>query len=403
MKYKTIRKTFFVASACAFLLADNAESAQSRYDTGANDKEIVIGNIIQYSGPLSAYGTVGKSISAYVDKVNQEGGINGRKVRFISVDDAYVPAKTVEQARKLVEQDEVLAIFMPLGTGNNLAIQKYMNARKVPQLFVGTGATRFGEIKANPWTIGWQPTYHTEAAVFAKHIIETKPNAKIAVLMQNDEFGKDFYRGFMEGIGNRKSMILSTQSYETSDPTIDSQLTSLKATGADTLMLMVTPKFGAMAVKKAAEIGWKPTVYLPNVANSVAAVLKPAGVDAAKGVISATYLRDPSDASTQSTKEYSEYATFMKKYYPSGDPQDMLNVLGYSSAQTLVQTLKQCGDDLTRANLMKQALSLNINLPMLAPGVNVKTGPADGYPIERLQMIRFNGSRYEPLGSVLGR
>jgi len=381
----------------------SAAQAQKRYDTGASDTEIKIGNILPYSGPVSAYSTIGKAAAAYIAKVNAEGGVNGRKINFISVDDAYTPSKTVEQARKLVEQDEVFAIFLPIGTAHNLAIQKYLSAKKVPQIFVGSGATRFGEIKQNPWTIGWQPTNHAEAVAYGQHIMQGRPNAKVAILMQNDDFGKDYLKGVLEGMGDKaKSMVVSHQTYETTDPTVDSQIVSMKGSGADTLLLLTTPKFSAMAIKKAAEIGWQPTRYVVSSASSVGSVLKPAGLEAAKGVISAMYLRDPTDPGTQATKEYQEYAAFMKQFYPTGDVSDTLNVLGYSAAQTLVQTLKQAGDNLTRENLIKQALSLDMTLPMLQPGIKVQTSPTDAYPIEKLQLIQFNGTRYEPIGGLFG-
>lgn len=391
-----------VAIACAASLGC-AAYAQKRYDAGASDTEIKIGNILPYSGPVSAYSTIGKSAAAYIAKVNAEGGVNGRKIQFISVDDAYTPAKTVEQARKLVEQDEVFAIFLPIGTAHNVAIQKYLTAKKVPQLFVGSGATRFGDIKQNPWTLGWQPTNHAETVAYAQHILQTRPNAKVAVLMQNDDFGKDYFQGLTDGFGAKaKSMIVSHQTYETTDPTVDSQIVSMKGAGADTLILLTTPKFSAMSIKKAAEIGWEPVRYVVSSASSVGSVLKPAGLDASKGVISATYLRDPTDPATQATKEYQDYAAFMKQYYPAGDASDTLNVLGYSAAQTLVQTLKQAGDNLTRENVMKQALSLNMTLPMLQPGIDVQTSATDAYPIEKMQLIQFNGTRYEPTGGILG-
>ena len=380
-----------------------AAQAQKRYDPGASDAEIKIGNIIPYSGPASAYGTIGKAAGAYFAKVNAEGGVNGRKIVFISVDDAYSPAKTVEQARKLVEQDEVLAIFLPLGTSQNLAIQKYMNARKVPQLFVATGATRWGNVQENPWTIGWQPTYQSEGRAYAQHILKNHPNAKLAVLMQNDDFGKDYQKGLLDGLGDKaKSQVVMTQTYETSDPTIDSQIVTMKGSGADTLVILATPKFAAMAIKKVGELGWTPTRYLANVSNSVGSVLKPAGLDVSKGLYSANYLRDPTDPAVQATKEYQDFAAFMKQYYPGGDPTDVLNLIGYSAAQTLVQTIKQAGDNLTRENLMKQALSLNLSLPMLYPGIRVETSASDAYPVEQWQLIQFNGTRYEPTGGILG-
>jgi ABC-type branched-subunit amino acid transport system substrate-binding protein len=405
MTVPQIRRAFvaqLAGLALAAVLVSPAQ-AQKRYDAGASDTEIKIGNILPYSGPVSAYGTIGKSAAAYIAKVNAEGGVNGRKVNFISVDDAYTPSKTVEQTRKLVEQDEVLAIFLPIGTAHNVAIQKYLNAKKVPQLFVGSGATRFGDIKEFPWTIGWQPTNHAEAVGYGQHIVQTRPNAKVAILMQNDDYGKDYMRGLLEGLGEKaKAMMVSQQTYETTDPTIDSQIVTMKGSGADTLVLLTTPKFSAMAIKKTAEIGWQPTRYVVSSASSVGSVLKPAGLDASKGVISATYLRDPTDPGTQATREYQDYAAFMKQYYPAGDVADQLNVLGYSAAQTLVQTLKQCGDTLTHENVMKQALSLNLTLPMLQPGINVQTSPTDAYPIEKLRLIQFNGTRYEPIGGVFG-
>jgi len=397
----SLRRQLIVTAALALSLG--SVHAQKRYDVGASDTEIKIGNILPYSGPASAYGTIGKAAAAYIDKVNAEGGVNGRKITFISVDDAYTPPKTVELARKLVEQDEVLALFLPLGTTHNLAIQKYMNVKKVPQLFVGSGASRFGEIKDNPWTIGWQPTNRAEAMAYAQYILKITPNAKIAVLMQNDDFGKDYFKGFIEGLGDKaKVMVISQQTYETTDPTVDSQIVAMKGSGADTLVILTTPKVAAMAIKKADEIGWRPARFLVSSANSVGAVLKPAGLEAAKGIISATYLRDPTDPVTQATKEYQDYAATMKQYYPSGAASDVLNVLGYTAAQTLVQTLKQAGNNLTRQNVMKQALSLNITLPMLQPGITVQTGPTDAYPIEKMQLIQFTGTRYENFGGTFG-
>lgn len=395
------RRQIIVSAALALSLG--GAYAQKRYDVGASDTEIKIGNILPYSGPASAYGTIGKAAAAYIAQVNAQGGVNGRKITFLSVDDAYTPPKTVELARKLVEQDEVLAIFLPLGTTHNLAIQKYMNARKVPQLFVGSGASRFGEVKENPWTIGWQPTNRAEAMAYAQYILKNNPNAKIAVLMQNDDFGKDYQKGFLEGLGDKaKSMVVSQQTYETTDPTVDSQLVAMKGSGADTLVILTTPKFAAMAIKKTEEIGWKPARFLVSSANSVGSVLKPAGLDAAKGIISASYLRDPTDPAVQATKEYQDYAACIKQYYPGGDVTDALNVLGYTAAQTLVHTLKQAGDNLTRENVMKQALNLNVTLPMLQPGITVQTNATNAYPIERMQLIQFNGSRYENFGGMFG-
>ena len=378
--------------------------AQKKYDAGANDKEIKIGGISPYSGPASAYGTIGKSIGAYFDKVNAEGGINGRRIKWISLDDGYNPAKTVEQARKLVEEEEVLFLFNTLGTPPNSAIHRYMNQKKVPQLFVATGATKWGDPKNFPWTMGWQPNYQAESKIYASHILETKPNAKIAVIYQNDDYGKDYLKGFEEGLGDKaKTMIVSKISYEVTDPTIDSQMVTMKASGADVFFNITTPKFAAQAIKKAAEIGWKPVHYLNNVSASVGSVLVPAGLDNAVGLISTQYLKDPTDPQWATDKAYLDWLEYMKKFYPGGDLKDASNVFGYNVAQGVVQVLKQAGDNLTRENIMKQAASMDFTLPMLLPGVNVKTGPDDFYPIEREQLIRFTGKSWERFGKVYGR
>ena len=375
--------------------------AQKKYDTGATDKEIKIGDTKPYSGPASAYGTIGKGIGAYFEKVNAEGGINGRKVKFISLDDGYNPAKTVEQVRKLVEEDEVLFVFNPLGTPSNTAIQKYMNQKKVPQLFVATGATKWGDPKNNPWTMGWQPNYQTEGKIYAAHILETKANAKIGVLYQNDDYGKDYLKGLEDGLGDKaKTMIVAKVSYEVTDPTIDSQMVTLKGSGADTFFNVTTPKFAAQAIKKAAELGWKPTHYLNNVSASVGTVLTPAGLENSVGLITTSYLKDPTDPQWANDKGMQDWRAWMAKYYPNGDTKDVFNVYGYNVAQGIVQVLKQCGDNLTRENVMKQAANLSMDLPMLLPGVNVKTGPNDFYPIEREQLARFDGKTWVLFGKV---
>ena len=395
--------TLAIAGLAAALVSTTA-LAQKKYDTGATDKEIKIGGISPYSGPASAYGAIGKAISAYLAKVNDEGGINGRKINFISVDDGYNPAKTVEQARKLVEEEEVLFVFNTLGTPPNSAIHRYMNTKKVPQLFVATGATKWGDPKNFPWTMGWQPNYQSESKVFAAHILETKPNAKIAILYQNDDYGKDYLKGFEDGLGAKAaSMIVSKISYEVTDPTIDSQMVSLKATGADTFFNITTPKFAAQAIKKAAEIGWKPTHYLNSVSASVGSVMNPAGAENGIGIFTASYLKDPTDPQFQKGKEWDDWLNWMKKYQPSGDIKDVNNVYGYTVAQGLVQVLRQAGDNLTRENIMRQAAALDITLPMLLPGVNVKTGPDDFYPIEREQLARFDGKTWVLFGKVYGR
>jgi len=393
-----------VAAVAATLVAVPA-LAQKKYDAGANDKEIKVGNIMPYSGPASAYGTIGKAMAAYFEKVNAEGGINGRKIKFITLDDGYSPPKTVEQARKLVEEEEVLFLATSLGTPPNSAIHKYMNQKKVPQLFVATGATKWGDPKNFPWTMGWQPNYQAEGKIYAAHILETKPNAKIAVLYQNDDYGKDYLHGFEEGLGEKaKSMIISKLTYEVTDPTIDSQMVTMKASGADVFFNITTPKFAAQAIKKAAEIGWKPVHYLNNVSASVGSVLVPAGLEASVGLISTQYLKDPTDPQWADDKGFLDWKAFMAKYYPSGDLKDGSNVFGYNVAQGLVQVIKQAGDNLTRENIMKQAASLNnLELPMMLPGVNAQTGPDDFFPIEREQLIRFDGKSWVRFGKVYGR
>ncbi len=397
----TLKLTFAGLVAASFALP---AAAQKKYDPGATDKEIKIGHINPYSGPASAYGAIGKAIGAYMDKVNAEGGINGRMLKLISLDDGYNPAKTVEQARKLVEEDEVLLLFQPLGTPPNSAIHKYMNQKKVPQLFVATGATKWGDPKAYPWTMGWQPNYQSEAKIFAAHILETKPNAKVGILMQNDDYGKDYLKGFKDGLGAKaKTMIVSELTYEVTDPTIDSQMVSLKASGADTFFNITTPKFAAQAIKKAAEIGWKPAHYLNSVSSAAGAVMVPAGAENGVGIITSGYIKDPTDPQWADTPEYKDWLAWMKKYHPQGDLRDNLNVYGYTVTQSLVQTLKQAGNNLTRANVMKQAASLDMTSPMLLPGIRIKTGPNDFFPIEQEQLMRWNGKSWDLFGKVLGK
>lgn len=399
------RKHFTFAMAAVALAASAGTAlAQKKYDPGASDKEIKIGAIHPYSGPASAYGTIGKAIGAYFDKVNAEGGINGRKIKYIALDDGYNPAKTVEMARKLVEEEEALLVFNPLGTPPNTAIHKYMNQKKVPHLFVATGATKWGDPKNFPWTMGWQPTYQAEGRIYAAHILETKPNAKIAVLYQNDDYGKDYLKGFEDGLGDKaKTMIVSKVSYEVTDPTIDSQMVTLKSSGADVFFNITTPKFAAQAIKKAAEINWKPVHYLNNVSASVGSVLTPAGLDNSRDIITTQYLKDPTDPQWVNDKGYKDWVDWMKKYYASGSLTDAFNVFGYNVAQGLVEVLKKSGDNLTRDNVMKQAASMDFTLPMLLPGVNVKTAADDFYPIEREQLARFDGKAWVLFGKVYGR
>ncbi|MBR0723802.1 ABC transporter substrate-binding protein [Bradyrhizobium manausense] len=378
-------------------------SAQKKYDTGATDTEIKIGNIMPYSGPASAYGIIGRTEAAYFKKINDEGGINGRKINFVSYDDAYSPPKAVEQARKLVESDEVLFIFNSLGTPSNSAIHKYMNSKKVPQLFVATGATKWNDPQNFPWTMGWQPNYQSETQIYAKWLLKNKPDAKIAVLYQNDDYGKDYLKGLKDGLGAKAaSMIVMEESYETSEPTIDSHIVKLRSTNADVFMNITTPKFAAQAIKKNAEIGWKPLHFLNNVSASVGSVMKPAGYENGQDIISADYLKDVSDPEWKNDPGMKEFQAFMDKYFPEGDKLDKGTIVGFAVAQTLVQVLKQCGDDLTRENIMKQAASLkNFRTEALLPGIQINTGPNDFAPISQLQLEKFKGERWELFGDVI--
>jgi len=397
------RMTLLTATVVGFALAATPALAQKKYDAGASDTEIKIGNINPYSGPASAYGLIGKTIGAYFNKINAEGGINGRKINYISYDDAYSPPKAVEQARKLVESDEVLLVFQSLGTPSNSAIHKYMNAKKVPQLFVATGATKWGDPKNFPWTMGWQPNYQSEARIYAKYLLEKYPNAKIGILYQNDDYGKDYVKGLKDGLGAKAAtMIISEQPYETSDPTVDSQVINLKASGADVFFNVTTPKFAAQAIRKAAEIGWKPLHLLNNVSNSVGSVLKPAGLENANGVVSTAYYKDPTDPTWKDDAAFKRWADFMAKYFSDGDKSSSFTVYGFAVAQTMVQVLKQCGDDLTRENVMKQAANLkNVDIDMLLPGIKVNTSATDFFPIKQMQLMRFNGERWQLFGPVL--
>jgi branched-chain amino acid transport system substrate-binding protein len=394
-----------IAALLAASLASPAALAQKKYDQGASDKEILIGHINPYSGPASAYGTIGRAIAAYFKKVNDEGGVNGRQINMISYDDGYSPPKTVEMARKLVEQDKVLLIFQSLGTPPNSAIHKYMNAKKVPHLFVATGATKWNDSKNFPWTMGWQPNYQTEAGIYATHILKTKPNAKIAVLYQNDDYGKDYLKGFKDGLGAKaKTMIVKEVSYEVTDPTVDSQMAQLQASGADTFFNITTPKFGAQAIRKAWDSGWKPVHYLNNVSASIGTTLRPAGLDKSVGLITTQYLKDQNDKAWANDAAVIEWTAFMKKYYPDGNLVATENFYGWNVAQTLVQVLKQCGNDLTRANVMKQAASLkNFVLPGALPGIKLNTSPTDFAPFESVQLARFDGKEWVRFGDIIGK
>jgi branched-chain amino acid transport system substrate-binding protein len=393
-----------LSAALTIALASTSAFAQKgKYDTGATDTEIKIGNIMPYSGPASAYGVIGKTEQAYFNKINAEGGINGRKINFISQDDGYSPPKTVEQARKLVESDEVLLIFNSLGTPPNTAIQKYMNSKKVPQLFVATGATKWNDPKDFPWTMGWQPNYQSESQIYAKYILKNHANAKIAVLYQNDDYGKDYLKGFKDGLGAKAaSLIVIEESYETTEPTIDSHIVRLKASGADVFFNITTPKFAAQAIKKNAEIGWKPLHFLNNVSASIGSVIKPAGMEASQDIISSQYLKDPTDPQWKEDAGMKGWNAFLDKYFPEADRADASVMYGYTVAQGLVHVLKNCGDDLTRENVMKQAASIkNLELPGLLPGIKVNTSPTDFAPISSVQLIRFKGQTWERFGEII--
>jgi len=393
-----------LSAALAMLAASSSGAlAQKKYDVGATDTEIKVGNIMPYSGPASAYGVIGKTEAAYFKKINDAGGINGRKINFISYDDGYSPPKTVEQARKLVESDEALFIFNSLGTPPNSAIQKYMNSKKVPQLFVATGATKWNNPKEFPWTMGWQPSYQSETQIYAKYILKEKPNAKIAVLYQNDDYGKDYLKGLKDGLGAKAgSMIVAEESYETTEPSVDGHIVKLKSTGADIFINVSTPKFAAQTIKKMAEIGWRPMHFLNNVSASVGSVIKPAGFQNAQDIISAAYLKDASDPQWNNDPGMKEFEAFLAKDFPEGDKLDQGTLVGYSVAQTLVQVLKQCGDNLTRDNIMKQAADLkDFEVGLLLPGVKINTSPTDFAPISSLQLMKFNGERWNLFGDVI--
>ena len=394
-------RRLMLAGVLATALASLAH-AETKYDPGATDTEIKVGNIMPYSGPASAYATIGKTEAAYFNKLNSEGGINGRKINFISYDDAYSPPKTVEQARKLVESDEVLLIFNPLGTPGNTAIQKYMNAKKVPQLFISTGAAKWNDPKNFPWTMGWQPNYQAEARIYAAYILKNHPGKTIGVLYQNDDFGKDYLIGLHDGLGDQASkLIVIESSYETSTPTVDSQVVQIRSANPDIFVNVATPKFAAQAIKKIAEIGWKPIHLLTNVSVSIGSVMKPAGYEASQGILSTNYLKDPKDPQWKNDPAMNEWRAFMNKWYPEGDQEDASTVFGYGVAKGLEQVLRQCGDDLTRENVMRQAANLNFEIGIYLPGTKIKTSPTDFAPLEQLQMQRFEGETWQLFGPLM--
>jgi len=400
---RTNRRTFVAgATATAVLSASRVAFADKKYDVGATDTEIKIGHTNPYSGPASSYSIIGKSHQAYWKMVNDKGGINGRKINFISYDDGYQPPKTVEMVRKLVEEDKVLCTFNTLGTPCNTAIHKYMNQKKVPQLFVATGASKWGDPQNFPWTMGFQPDYHTEGVIYAKHILANVKDAKIAVLYQNDDYGKDYFNGLKDGLGKETGRIIKAVTYETTDPTVESQIIQLKDTGANVFFNVAIPKFAAQAIRKAADIGWKPVHYINNVSASVAAVMKPAGFENSQDIITAAYLMDPTDKKWADHADMKTWKDWMQKSNPGASVDDANNVYAYAVSSLMHETLKKCGDDLTRANLMKQAAGHhNLKVPMLLPGITVSTSATDFYPIQAVQLQRFKGQTWELFGEVL--
>ncbi len=400
----TKRRTFMGGvSAAALMSGTKSAFSQKKYDDGATDKEIKIGHCGPYSGPASAYGIIGKAIQGYFKMVNDQGGINGRKINLITLDDGYSPAKCVEVIRQLVEQDKVLCTFNVLGTPSNTAIQKYMNTRKVPQLYIATGASKWGDPKNFPWTMGYQPDYNTEGVIYAKHILANVKDAKIAVLMQNDDFGKDYVDGFKKGLGKEnEKMIVKIATFEVTDPTVDSQIIQLKDTGANVFFNVATPKFAAQAIRKAGDINWKPAQYLTNVSASVAAVMKPAGLDNSQGVITAYYQKDPTDKRWDNDPDMKTWREWMAKYNPGGNTGDANYIFGYGASFLMHETLKRCGDELTRANVMKQAASFQkFKIPVLLPGITVSTSATDFYPIQSVQLARFKDDTWDLFGDIM--
>ena len=400
---KTNRRTFLGGvSTAAVLSASGVVLAQKKYDDGATDKEIKIGHTNPYSGPASSYGVIGKGEEAYWKSVNERGGINGRMVKFITLDDGYSPPKTVELVRQLVEQEKVLCLFNTLGTPTNTAIHRYMNQKKVPMLYVATGASKWGKPKEFPWTMGYQPDYHTEAVIYAKHILATVKDAKIGVLMQNDDYGKDYWEGFKDGLGKDVNKVVKHVTYETTDPTVDSQIIQLKDSGANVFFNISSPKFAAQAIRKAADIGWKPVSYLNNVSSSVASTLKPAGLENSQGQITALWLMDPTDKQWNENAEMKAWRAWMNKYMPGANQDDGNYIYAYSACYLMEQTLKKCGDTLTRENVMRQAANIQkLRVPLLLPGITVSTSPTDFYPVQSVQLATFKGETWNLFGDIM--
>jgi ABC-type branched-subunit amino acid transport system substrate-binding protein len=392
-----------IGAGVALAVGGNAFAQAAKYGPGASATEIKLGQTMPYSGPASAYGTIGKLHQAYFKMLNENGGDNGRKINLISLDDGYSPPKAVEMVRRLVEQDEVLALFQTLGTPSNSAIHKYVNAKKVPHLLLATGATKWGDPKNYPWTMGFNPSYAAEGAIYGRYLIKTKPNAKVAILYQNDDYGKDLLKGVEETLsGPHAKMIVKKASYEVSDPTVDSQILTLQGSGADTFINITTPKFAAQAVRKAWDSGWKPLHIVNNVGASVGSVLVPAGLEKSVGLLTMQYYKDPNDPQWKDDPSMLEWRGFMGRYYRDGDPKDASNLYAYITAQLMVQILKQCGNDLTRENVMRQAANLkNIKLPLLLPGMTINTSPTDYFPIEQGQLAKFTGTLWQGFGELI--
>ena len=397
----TTRRGFVVGASALALMAGSA-SAEKKYDDGASDTEIKIGNTNPHSGPASSYAAIGNTIDAYFKSLNEQGGINGRKVTFISLDDGYVPSKTVELVRQMVEQDKIFALFQPLGTPCNTAIHKYMNQKKVPQLYVATGASKWGDPQHFPWTMGFQPDYHTEAVIYAKHILANVKDAKIGVLHQNDDYGRDYLGGLKEGLGKDVDRIVKIVTFEATDPTVDSQIIQLKDSGANVFFNASGPKAAAQGIRKAADIDWRPAHYLNNVSASVAAVMKPAGYENAQGIITAAYLMDATDKQWDDNEEMKTWRAWMDKYMPAANKADANHIYGYAVSYLMAETLRRCRDELTRANLMKQAASFRkFRVPLILPGITINTSPTDFYPIQAVQLQRFKGETWELFGEVM--
>ena len=398
-------RTFAAVITTAFLcIMFSGCGDQRKYEQGISDSEIKIGNTSPYSGPLSAYGTIGRATAAYFDMINEQGGVNGRKINFISLDDGYSPPKTVEQIRKLVEEEQVAFLSGTLGTPTNSAVHEYVNAKGIPQLFIQSGASKWGDPENHPWTMGWTLNYLSEATIYGRYLVQNKPDARIAVLYQNDDYGKDLLHGLKLGLGDQaESMIVATASYEVTDPTVDSQIVSLKDSGANTLFTAASAKFAAQVIRKVYDIGWKPLHILNAVSISVASVLEPAGLDKSVGIISVGYMKDPSDPQWKDDPDVREYKAWFEKYYPTGNINEIVNVAGYSTGWGTVKILERCGDDLSRANIMKQAASFkDVEAPLMLPGIKWNTAADDYYLIESAQFIRFDGKQWQAFGEVIG-